>query len=376
MLDDKSIEIINQFKQSLLTKSLPVSANASVLESNRGKKLDGLLEINNKLDSKVVEYDGISYLVSSSKGIDRSNKNNKRKWHDYFENDEEFQEQRKLLRQSEGYDEEEEDHDDHEDSNESVDGYGERNTEYDEDSEEDSEDENPLKDLRLTEILLSLRHPSEVVSHPGILGTFKLPVLSKLASELINIIEDEQNNLNWMNKLLQVLNGEDWYYLLEDKLGLPKYDHGLVNDRNGDEISDDSNGDIKEESLKSKPNANVNDANNNDNEQENEELPKRITRSTNEAESDQVDDPFFMVPEMLIKYEQHQAKLIEAAEPGEEDEFKTVQVELINYLQVSIQSQQEYIKNLMELRNNIVRAQRLKEDLYKWGKEMHDKKSS
>ena len=48
---------------------------------------------------------------------------------------------------------------------------------------------------------------------------------------MIDLIEIEQTNLNWLNKLLQVLNGEDWFYLLEENLGLKDYDHGLDEDK-------------------------------------------------------------------------------------------------------------------------------------------------
>ena len=51
------------------------------------------------------------------------------------------------------------------------------------------------------------------------------------------------------------------------------------------------------------------------------------------------------------RYETYQQSL-EANDPLKE--------ELINYLQVSIQRQHEYIKNLTLLRNGLVRADRLK----------------
>ena len=57
------------------------------------------------------------------------------------------------------------------------------------------------------------------------------------------------------------------------------------------------------------------------------------------------------MPTALKRYETYQQNL-ESSDPLKE--------ELINYLQVSIQRQHEYIKNLILLRNGLVRADRLK----------------
>ena len=62
-----------------------------------------------------------------------------------------------------------------------------------------------------------------------------------MSYELIETIELEQNNSNWLNKLLQVLNGEDWFFLLEENLGLLKYDHGL-NDESSNNTTAENDG--------------------------------------------------------------------------------------------------------------------------------------
>ncbi|ODV66276.1 hypothetical protein HYPBUDRAFT_167274 [Hyphopichia burtonii NRRL Y-1933] len=283
-LDSYSIEVISKFKQALADKE---------------SILDGL-------HPKVVEYDGETHLVLTNEVIEKSTRENKRKWSDYYNSN-----KRKKI--------------DQEESEEEI-------------SESESEiDENPLKDLKLAEILTPLSHPLEIISHPAILKIFKSNTYNKLSKELIDLIEIEQNNLNWLNKLLQVLNGEDWFYLLEDQLGLNQYDHGLT-DEKIDEID---------------PN-------------------KRITRNDDSSTDSNSQDPFFALPKTLKTYESHQNQSID----DENDDLSNIKEDLINYLQVGIQRQHEYIKTLSQIRNGLVKVDRYRQDLFKWGKEMHDKKSS
>ena len=318
MLDSFSLEVISCFKEALLAQKLDTDRNSKTLNEeneslpvyNRGLKLLKTIQPSfNTLRSKVTEYGGKKYSVLSNESIEIDNLHNKRKWNEIYGDNKQ--------------DQNEDDDDDEEDDE----------LEYDEDKEE-----HPLKKSRIIELLSPLNHPSEIISHPAISKTYKLQTLSKLASELIDLIEIEQTNLNWLNKLLQVLNGEDWFYLLEENLGLKDYDHGLDED--------------KKKKIEEKEN------NNKDN---------TVVEDEFEDEEENKADPFFALPTALKRYETYQQNL-ESSDPLKE--------ELINYLQVSIQRQHEYIKNLLLLRNGLVRADRLKSDLYKWGKEMYEKKSS
>ncbi|ODV81700.1 uncharacterized protein CANTADRAFT_45777 [Suhomyces tanzawaensis NRRL Y-17324] len=301
MLDNHSLDVISRFKQAVLAKKVP-SLTAERLHPNRGIKADMPASSLDLLQTKVAEYDGVNHLILTNESIEKSNYRNKRKWKEFY-----------GTSDSEDSDENDNDHDDDDD----------------EDASSDSDDEHPFKKIKIADILAPLGHPLEVVSHPAILKTYKLPIFHKIASEFIDIIEVEQKNLNWLNKLLQVLNGEDWFYLLEENLGLQKYDHGL----------DEDKGVAPADAVKPE-------------------------------DADGVTDPFFALPETLKRYEAHQLQ------QESNDELATLHDELVNYLQVSIQRQHEYIKNLTYLRNGIVRADRLKKDLYKWGKEMYDRKSS
>lgn len=295
-MDLTSLEIISRFKLAVLANTLPTN-NSDINRANRGSKLDFPTSSLDGLKTKVVEYDGVNHLVLTNDCIERSNLRKKRKWKEFYGAE---------ASEATGATEESAD--------------SESGSESD-----DDEDDHPFKKIKFADILSPLNHPSEIISHPAILRTFKLQIFNRLATELIELIEVEQVNLNWLNKLLQVLNGEDWFYLLEENLGLKKYDHGL-----------------------------------------NEEKDTPVVASDEEV----VKDPFFALPDAVKKYEAHQIQ------QESSDEFTNLKDDLINYLQVSIQRQNEYIKNLSQLRNGIVRADRLKRDLYKWGKEMYEKKSS
>ncbi|KAG2735821.1 hypothetical protein G9P44_002035 [Scheffersomyces stipitis] len=356
MLDPTSLEIISRFKQAVLTRDSS-SQSPNLATSNRGSKLMMPTATMDTLHSKVVEYDGVNHLVLTNDSIEKSNFRNKRKWNDFYGN------ARDEL-------DEVEDEEDDED-------------EDDESNNDENEDDHPLKRLKIAEILAPLNHPSEIVSHPAISKTYKSQVLNKLATELIELIEVEQENLNCLNKLLQVLNGEDWFYLLEENLGLQEYDHGLDEDRSkNSEGSSKTNGSkAVENGFPSPENGGNVDASHPvvtiESDLKQEPVVVKTTRSARsqskdlQAEQDEeVVDPFFALPEALKRYESHQVQF------ETDDELTVLKDELINYLQVSIQRQHEYIKNLSVLRNGIVRADRLKKDLHKWGKEMHDKKSS
>lgn len=350
MLDSHSLDIISRFKQSVLSKSLP-GPGPEIGATSRGNKITPARTSDNSLIPKIVDYEGSTHLVLTNDAIMKSTYRNKRRWHEmYGERDEESD-----------------------------------SDEYEDEDDEDSDDEHPFKRLKLGEILSPLTHPSEVISHPAILKTYKLPIFNKMSYELIETIELEQNNLNWLNKLLQVLNGEDWFFLLEENLGLLKYDHGLNDESNNNTTAEnDGATDAKKEerksghkSLKSLAETNGHRDNKEADEQQGEveDPPKRITRtstSQNEKESTEVNDPFFALPKTLARYEAHQNQVVDETS----DELLVIQEDLINYLQVSVQRQQEYIKNLIQIRNGLVRAERLKQDLHKWGKEMYDKKSS
>lgn len=353
MLDGHSLGVISRFRQSLLTKTLP-NELSSLSVPNRGNKLDQEAAGEKALTPAVVENNGSNRLVLTNKSIEEATLRRKRRWNERYGDE---------MSESSEYEETEE-------SDLSND-------------EGESDEDNLLEQIKLTEILAPLNHPSEIVSHPAILKTYTLPIYGKLATEIIETIETEQKNLNWLNRLLQVLNGEDWFYLLEENLGLLSYDHGLNEDNKRQ-----NNLASKTRQDNTSPTKAVGDfSQNNDVEKESSsdechkaEQPvsderKRITRKTTlsqqEEESKEIEDPFFALPDTLARYLAHQNQVVDDSS----DELDILQEYLVNCLQVSIQRQQEYIKNLSGIRNGLVRAEILKEKLFKWGDEMYNKKS-
>lgn len=328
MLDSRSLEVISRFKLALLTRSQNTQPALALPVSNRGKKLAASGAKTPALALKVVEYDGANHLVLTNDAIERSNYAKKRRWLDYVRAEN-----------------------------------GSKDDDYSSDEDaaaaSDSDDEHPLQKLSLGEILAPLAHPAELVTHPAISKTYRLGCLATLALDLINLIEVEQNTLNSLNKLLQVLAGEDWFYQLEENMEIPEYDHGL------DEAV----------SAKIKAQMGTEPAPEDDKDDgENGEF-KRVTRMAKVPEGKiLITDPFFALPKTLALFEAQQQKQLEDAE-DDGDELQQIQQDLINYLQVSIQRQHEYVSNLTTIRNGIVKADKYKGELLRWGKEMNEKKS-
>lgn len=105
------------------------------------------------------------------------------------------------------------------------------------------------------------------------------------------------------------------FFLLEENLGLLKYDHGLNDDSNNNTVESDNSHHTKQEERKSggsslKPlietNGHQDNKDTGEQQEDVEDPPKRITRtstSQNEKESTEVNDPFFALPKTLAKYE-------------------------------------------------------------------------
>lgn len=371
MLDEKSLKVITRFKRALLTRDTAPPSNL-LDKANRGRKLTGGQGQVNTLTPKVVEYEGSKHVVLTNEIIERTNYVNKRRWLSFY---------RQTPREAKDHGQNGADKTGASDLDGSDADSGSGSDADGSESDED-ESQNPFKRLRLSDILAPLRHPAEVYTHPAISKTFKLASLANMAAEIIEVIEIEQNTLNKLNNLIQVLDGEDWYYQLEENMGLPPYDHGLDEDKTG-EKADRAGAEATDKTAETAPSepapsvkeeaaqpeaAKDDDASTPKSEPEDF---KRITRMTLAAAPDplpeSVTDPFFMLPKALALYDER----LRADAP---DELATVQQELVSYLQVSIQRQHEYIRNLQTIRGGLVKADRYMRDIYKWGKEMSEKK--
>ncbi|RKP31672.1 hypothetical protein METBISCDRAFT_13496 [Metschnikowia bicuspidata] len=339
MLDGRSLDVISKFKLALLTRKHNPAVHTNLPASNRGRK-SASSDKSSALTPKIVEYNGTNRLVLTNDAIERSNYRNKRRWLDFYSSG----------KQQDGTSSETEFSDDEDDSDDCA-----------------ERDESPLKKLRLSEILAPLAHPSEVATHPAILKTYKLTCLATLASDLINSIEVEQTTLNQFNKLLQILDGEDWFYQLEENMDLPLYDHGLDDSLASDGTSVESrrNVEVLQNGARkgAGPETDADGAS-----------YKRITRGASAEEGIRITDPFFALPKSLALFEHQQRKQLEEDDEKNDDPLEVLKQDLRNYLQVSIQRQHECKKNLMTIRNGIVKADKYKRDLYRWGKEISEKK--
>lgn len=295
MLDSKSIDVISRFKQNLLLKNVKHKEVNSFF-TNRGNKLDLLPLTFDNLKTKIVEYSGLNHLVLTNETIERSNYKNKYGWKKF----------NKITDDIFTFDEEEE-----------------------EDCTDFSDEENPLKTIKFTEILAPLSYPIEIVTHQSILKIFNLQIFNNLAIDLIVLIETEQKNLNKINKLLLILNGEDYFYYLDDNFN--------QNNKNSLNLDSDDN----ENHIKS-------------------------TLSQDEMSENLEIDTFFELPKTLKKSEINFNKKFN-------DEFLTLKKSLIKYLLASKQRHNEYINNLIQIRNSLIRADRLKNNLLKWGEKLYNK---
>lgn len=198
-----------------------------------------------------------------------------------------------------------------------------------EDDEFDS-DENPYNEINIQEILAPISNQTDLVTRSSISKTYTNKILIKLAQQTIETIEKEQEHVNKLSSLLDLLLGEDSSLLLESELQLP---------------------DITKTEIAA-PHQSATDPADHDEDMVSPE-EKRITRRRSTHET----DAFFALP--ALKIDMNCGLKPELAEEARQ------------LSQVAVQRNQEYIRSLSSIRNGIVRAQKLKETLYAWAREMN-----
>lgn len=198
-----------------------------------------------------------------------------------------------------------------------LDVYNYDDPDYEQQSDEDNE--NPYYDIDLEEILRPISHPSELSKRDVISRTYTSNFLKHYAQQSIEIIEKEQESVNAISGFLDLLLGEDSQLLLEDGLELEDYNH-----------------------IEPKT------------EEEKETTPeKRVTRKTANDEA----DPFFALPGFKVDPDA-------GLDPLLAEEARQCAL-------LAKQRSTEFIQSLTTIRNNLVRAQTIKEKLYAWGREMN-----
>jgi hypothetical protein len=206
-----------------------------------------------------------------------------------------------------------------------------------ESGEDDDEDDNelfypeddPYLQVDLAKVLAPIQQPLEIARRDAISKTYKSEVLRHLSQQAIEIIEKEQDTVIQLSSLLDIFLCEDTSQLLELKLQLPVYDHGF-------------NGSVNEQGASSQEN------------DEDIDLDKRITRRKSMQDSS---DPFFALP--MIQMDPDFGLNQEDAEEARQ------------LSQIALQRNEEFIRNLSNLRNGLSRAQYVKEKLFSWAKELN-----
>lgn len=196
--------------------------------------------------------------------------------------------------------------------------------------------EEVVESLKLDQLLKPISKPSDIVSIPSISNTYTSNHLDRLANELIHIIEQEQDNVILLSKLMNIFLGDDPNRVLEADMGLPEYDHNLDLDKKQrqqeKEDAEDNNPLLENTQQKSQP-------------------IKVMSLNPNA-------DPFFMPPDYQSDPELN-------LELQDADEIRQL-------VQIALQRNEEFVRSLSQIRGGFVRATRLRDFVYQWCSEIHE----
>lgn len=176
-----------------------------------------------------------------------------------------------------------------------------------------------LNTVRLDQLMKPITKPSDVINTPSINNIYKSQFLEKLSLETIAIIEKEQENVNLLNRIMEIFLHKDPKYLLSDTIGLPEYDHHLDQFKQTESI---------------------------------QQLDKF-------SKYNHQDDPFFQLP----SYETDPK--FDNINPDEVDETRQL-------IQIALQRNEEFIRSLAQVRLGFEHANNYKTNVYNWCKEMND----
>lgn len=211
------------------------------------------------------------------------------------------------------------------------------------------EDLEIYKDIDIESILAPISNPTDLITRPSIASTYKNNVLKRLANHSIETIEHEQFFVMKLSSLLDTLLGEGGNQILESDLQLPVY-KSILNDS----ISHSSSLSLDSTQTALAPSSQ--DANMTSISSETE--PEETKRTTRRHSTQETQDPFFALPQFLSS---SQTLNIDPDLAQRARQLTTI----------GLQRNEEYIRNLTNLRNAIVRAERLKEKLRDYAREMN-----
>lgn len=216
-----------------------------------------------------------------------------------------------------------------------------------------------MKSIDFEDILGPIKSPSDVISRKSIRYVYKSTHLAELATETIDIIEREKQNVNELSKLMNVFLGDDPAHVTAEGLKLPKYDHNLNLEKELVKAS------ILEQRKRPAPEDNSiqserksrhidNDKNNN----------LRINKTTqlipNSTSNNLINDAFFKLP-------QFESDLNYGVKTQEVEETRQL-------IQIALQRNEEFIRSLTNIRLGFVKADRMKHAIYGWCKEIDEQK--
>lgn len=183
------------------------------------------------------------------------------------------------------------------------------------------DDDDVYRSVKLDQLLAPVLHPADVVLHPALSQTFQSTTARALAQQTIEVIEKEQETVVQLLRLMTVFLGDDPSTLLANNLDLPEYNHHLTLNVVKDETEDSED--------------------------------RRVTRNLGLLE----EDPFFALPRLV------------------RDPTLGLDAELVentrHHVQIALQRLDEYIRCLSQVRTGLVRTDRLKDQLFKWCREMN-----
>lgn len=222
------------------------------------------------------------------------------------------------------------------------------------DNDMDDQDIDLHKLVNVRDILTPISSLSDIVNKPSTLRRFQSKIMYDLSLKIVLMIEKEQSFVNRYSNLLDIFLGDYPNPLYESILKLKDYDHNLIlPDKEDDE--EEKKEMAEEMGTKNK----------------NIEKQKDINGNERNNTDDTVEDPFFALPEISNK---DGLKLLIGDNNGINDLNKinniNDQLELTRQMtQIALQRNEEFIRNLLKIRNFLDKSNRIQERILSWSKE-------
>lgn len=222
------------------------------------------------------------------------------------------------------------------------------------DDDMDDQDIDLHKLVNVRDILTPISSLSDIVNKPSTLRRFQSKIMYDLSLKIVLMIEKEQSFVNRYSNLLDIFLGDYPNPLYESILKLKDYDHNLIlPDKEDDE--EEKKEMAEEMGTKNK----------------NIEKQKDINGNERNNTDDTVEDPFFALPEISNK---DGLKLLIGDNNGINDLNKinniNDQLELTRQMtQIALQRNEEFIRNLLKIRNFLDKSNRIQERILSWSKE-------